>query len=179
MVVVAVIVCAAVFGGADQYLGSFPTLSWAAPASLLSAPWLLIAFIAGCTQRNPKRGALLGLGATAAALVGYGLMTLSPIENAHLGWVSATGFVHSEWRAFAGAVLTGPLFGWFGHRWRIARAWIGAIVTAAAFCLEPLAHDLVSDPVTSAAVAHTEIALGGLMVAYVLLSIGRHRLRHR
>ena len=178
MVVVAVLACAAMFGGADQYLGSFPTLSWAAPASLLSAPWLLIAFIAGCTQRDPKRSALLGVAATASALAGYGLMTLSPIENAHLTWASVTGFVYSEWRVFAGAVVTGPLFGWFGHRWRVASAWAGAIVTAAAFCLEPLAHDLASDPVTSAAVAHIEIAVGALMVAFVVLSTG-WRLRHR
>jgi MFS family permease len=122
-----VLVLAAVFGGADQYLGSFPTLSW----------------------------------------------------GAHLSWVSAGRFVYSESLAFAGALISGPLFGWFGQRWRVARAWVGAIVTAAAFCLEPFAHQVLRDPVSSALVARAEIAVGVLMFGCVVLSTGRRRLRHR
>src|SRR5438094_10129252 len=87
MYVVAVAVALAlsvVFGGTDQYLGSLSGHPWAADVSLPSAPWLVLAFLAGWTQREPKRAALLGFACTASALVGYGLMTLSPVENAHL-----------------------------------------------------------------------------------------------
>jgi hypothetical protein len=44
----------------------------------------VLTFVAGWTQLDARRTALLGLAYTAWALVGYGLMTLSPIENAHL-----------------------------------------------------------------------------------------------
>ena len=51
-VVVGVLLAAFVFGGADQYLGALPVklwpagidVTWATDVSLLSAPWLLLAF---------------------------------------------------------------------------------------------------------------------------------------
>ena len=94
MIVVAALLLAALFGGGDQYLGSMSWHPWAADVSLLSAPWLVLAFIAGWTQRDPRRAALLGLACTASAFLGYGLMTLSPVENAHLSLQSAAAFVH-------------------------------------------------------------------------------------
>src|ERR1700748_178281 len=102
MVPAIVLVIAAIFGGVDQYLGSFSAHPWMSDVSLLSAPWLVLAFLAGCTQRDPRRAALLGIGCTFAALVGYGVMTLSPIENAHLNAASVAGFVGSERRVFIG-----------------------------------------------------------------------------
>ena len=52
MVVLAVVLA---FGGGDQYLGSLLAHPWAADVSVLSAPWLALAFLAGWTQREPKR----------------------------------------------------------------------------------------------------------------------------
>src|SRR6185437_13712871 len=117
------LVLALAFGAGDQYLGSMSWHPWAADVSLLSAPWLVVAFLAGWTQRDPRRGALLGLACTFVALLGYGLMTLSPVENAHLGVQTVRGFVESERRVLVGGLVTGPLFGWFGQRWRARRAW--------------------------------------------------------
>src|SRR5438874_5747841 len=114
MIVVVALVLAALFGGGDQYLGSMSWYPWAADVSLLSAPWLVLAFVAGWTQRDPRRAALLGLACTASAFLGYALMTLSPVENAHLSLQSAAAFVRSESPAMVGGLLTGPLFGWFG-----------------------------------------------------------------
>src|SRR5690349_1793890 len=153
-------VLAAAFGAGDQYLGSLSWHPWAADVSLLSAPWLVLPFLAGWTQRDARRAALLGLACTLAALAGYGLMTLSPVENAHLTVQSATGFAHSEARVFVGGIVTGPLFGWLGQRWRTERAWAGALVTAAAVALEPLAHAFAGAPIRFAAVATAEVAAG-------------------
>jgi hypothetical protein len=110
----------------------------------------LLAFAGGYTQRDPRRAALVGLGCTAAALVGYFLMTDSPAEGAHYTLTNARGFFVSEHLVLLGAVVTGPLFGWFGQQWRTRRAIAGALVTAAALCLEPLVRKGLgrSDPLS-------------------------------
>lgn len=159
----------AAFGAGDQYLGSGHVLGsgWTIDVSLLSAPWLVFAFVAGCTQNKPRRAALLGLGCTAAALVGYFLMTDSPLEGAAYTLANARGFLVSSHTVLLGAVLTGPLFGWFGQRWRTRRALLGALVTAAALCLEPLAHRASVNPIRVEGVAIAEVGIGFLFVAYV------------
>ncbi|MFL5954736.1 MAG: DUF6518 family protein [Gaiellaceae bacterium] len=173
MVVVVALVLAALFGAGDQYLGSLPWHPWAWDISLLSAPWLVLAFLAGCTQRDPRRAVLLGLGCTLAALAGYGLMTLSPFENAHLNLRTVTAFGRSETPVIVGGLFTGPLFGWFGHRWRTRRAWIGAFVTAAALFLEPAARIAAGNGIRIRAVSIAEVAAGIAMAMYVVA--GRRR----
>lgn len=171
MVPAIALVLAAVFGGVDQYLGSFSAHPWMADVSLLSAPWLAIAFLAGRTQESPRRAAGLGLACTAAALSGYAAMTLSPIENAHFTTRALAGFVSSERFVLVGGIITGPLFGWFGQLWRVRRARLGAIVTSLAIALEPLvrttapAYHNVRDHIVAAA----EIAVGAIACLYVAL----------
>src|ERR1044071_8600396 len=101
MVVALALVLSAAFGAGDQYLGSLLgsghvwAAGWASDISLLSAPWVVLAFVAGATQRDPRRAALLGLACTYAALLGYGVMTLSPAEGAHITLATVRGFVYS------------------------------------------------------------------------------------
>ena len=80
-----------------------------------------LAFLAGATQRKPWRAALLGLGATSAALVGYCLLTDSPLEGAQYTLANTRGFFFSNAPVVLGGIFTGPLFGWFGQQWRSAR----------------------------------------------------------
>jgi hypothetical protein len=167
VVPVLALVLAALFGATDQYLGSFSMHPWMADVSLLSAPWLVLAFLAGCTQREPKRAALLGIGCTFAALIGYGAMTLSPVENAHLSVATAAAFIRSQSGVFIGAVVTGPVFAWFGQRWRVDRAWRGALATAAALCFEPLARIPTGHAIRSSTVLLAEVAVGIAMMSYV------------
>jgi hypothetical protein len=180
VVVALALVLSAAYGAGTQYLGA-RVPGWGPDAAQLSAPWLLIAFLAGSTQRTPRRGALVGLGATAAALVGYWLMTDSPAEGAHYTLAFARGFFTSNLLVVVGGLVTGPLFGWFGQRWRTRRALLGALVTAAALCLEPLARRaplgvvhafghgyLVANPIGSHAVIMVEVAAGLLFAAFVL-----------
>jgi hypothetical protein len=173
-VVAFALVLSAVFGAGDQYLGSLTgsghvwAAGWSSDISLLSAPWLVLPFVAGATQRDPRRAALLGLACTYAALLGYGLMTLSPVENAHVTAATIRGFFISERAVLIGGILTGPLFGWFGQQWRARRAITGALVTAAALCLEPLARRVTIDPIQFRAVWLAEVATGLVLAAAVL-----------
>ena len=171
------LVLSAAFGAGDQYLGSGHVLGsgWTTDVSLLSAPWLALAFAAGCTQKEPRRAALLGLGCTAAALLGYFLMTDSPLEGAQYTLANARGFVVSSHSVLLGAVVTGPLFGWFGQRWRTQRALLGALVTAGALCLEPFARRASVDPIRFRAVVIAEVAAGLLLAAYVAMARVTHR----
>ena len=163
------LVLSAAFGAGDQYLGSLPgsghfwAAGWSTDISLLSAPWLVLPFVAGATQKLPRR----------AALLGYGLMTLSPIEHAHLTVATVRGFFISERGVLLGGIVTGPLFGWFGQQWRTRGAIAGALVTAAALCLEPLARRVTIDPIGQRDVWLAEVAAGLAFAAAVLVT--RHR----
>ena len=174
MAVVIALVLSFAFGAGDQYLGSLPgsghvwAIHWSTDISLLSAPWLVLPFVAGATQRLPRRAAWLGLACTYAALLGYGLMTLSPIEHAHITAATVRGFFISERSVLVGGIVTGPLFGWFGQQWRTKRTIAGALVTAAALCLEPLVRHLTINPIGDRDVWLAEVAAGLGLAAVVL-----------
>lgn len=161
------VILACAFGAADQYLGSLSAHPWATDVSLLSAPWLLLAFLVGWAQQAPRRAAVLGLACTLSALVGYGLMTLSPFEGAEFTRRSVAGFVVSQSPVIVGGLFTGPLFGWLGNRWRTDRGWLGALAIAAAFCLEPLARIPAGHPIDTRAVWVGQVAVGLAMVLYL------------
>jgi hypothetical protein len=178
-VAIALVVSAA-FGALDQYLGSLEgsghawAVGWSVEVSLLSAPWLLLPFLAGATQRDPKRAALLGLACTYTALLGYALMTISPVENAQFTIATIRSVVYSQRQWFIGGLMTGPLFGWFGQQWRSGKMLAGALLVAAALCLEPFASRLGANPVRYARVTVGEIVVGVLLAAAVLIRHRRH-----
>jgi hypothetical protein len=94
-------------------------------------------------------------------------MTLSPVENANLNLQSIHALVVSESRVIVGGLITGPLFGWFGNRWRNERAWLGALAAVGAVCFEPLARASVGDSIRFRSVWLAEVAVGVVMLAYV------------
>jgi hypothetical protein len=69
----------------------------------------------------------------------------------------------------AGDQYLGPLFGWFGQQWRTRRKIAGALVTAAALCLEPLVRRASVDPIRFRAVWLAEVAAGLVLGAAVVL----------
>jgi hypothetical protein len=176
--IVLALVLSAAFGAGDQYVGSLTgsghvwAAGWSSDVSLLSAPWVVLAFVAGATQRDPRRAALLGLACTYAALLGYAVMTLSPVEHAHVTVATLRGFVVSERLVLVGGIVTGPLFGWFGQQWRTRRAIAGALVMAATLCLEPLARKVTIDPITHRDVWVAEVASGLALAAALLVTRG-------
>ncbi len=175
MSVVLALVLSAAFGAGDQYLGSLEgsghvwAAGWSAAVSLLSAPWLLLPFVAGCTERTARSAALLGLACTYVALLGYGVMTLGPLEHAHVTLATVRGFVGSERSVLVGGIVTGPFFGWLGWRWRVRREIASALVPAAALCLEPLARTVSIDPIRYRNVWVAEVAAGLALAAAMLV----------
>lgn len=115
----------------------------------------------------------LGVLCTIAALGGYWLTTLSPLEGAQLSVRGIRGILISQSVLVAGGFVTGPLFGWLGNRWRTDRWSVGALAVAGAVCLEPLAHAAVGSAIRSPGVWGGEVALGLLMTIYVV-SATRH-----
>jgi hypothetical protein len=171
-------VLSAAYGAGSQFLGA--RMPWGHDVASLSAPWLVLAFLAGSTQRTSRRAALLGLGCTAAALTGYWLMTDSPVEGASYTLANAHGFFVSNAAVVLGGLVTGPLFGWLGQGWRTRRALSGALICAVALCLEPLARRaplgeihylghgyLIATPIDSRVVVLAEVAAGLLFAAAV------------
>ena len=90
MAYVAAVIVGLLYGAVDQYLGSLTFLvhfgRWPSTASQMSAPWLVLPFLLGCSQVRARRAALLGLVVTEAALIGYFAMTVSPLEGVPLGF---------------------------------------------------------------------------------------------
>jgi hypothetical protein len=167
------LVLALLLGAADQYLGSLSAHPWGADVSGLSAPWLVLPFIAGAAQVTPRKACLCGGIATLLALIGYCLMTLSPVENAHLSTDGIRSFVRAgNWRWFAGGLVTGPVAGWLGHRWRHDRLAVAGVAAAAALVLEPVVRMRAGFAVRSTAVAAAEV-LAGLCAAVAAVRIGR------
>ena len=164
---VVALVLATALGAGDWYLGTFARHPWGAARSL-SAPWLVLAFVAGGTQRGPKRAAALGLACTYAALVGYGLMILWPGGAHHLTLGEALAYLGHERAVFLASLVTAPLFGWFGWRWRDGSTIAGALVTAAMLCLEPLARALTAHPIRFLDVALVEVVAGLALAAAVV-----------
>jgi hypothetical protein len=162
------------FGAADQYLGSRTAMfgAWASTAAQMSAPWLLLPFVAGMTQQRARRAALLGLVVTASALFGYFAMTYSPIEihpwsvnRFTTGMVAVTTTGYNPFYILAGLV-TGPVFGLLGQRWRVYRSWASAALVAGVLCLEPLARWAAGQLPPPAPVWTVEIA-SGVVVAFL------------
>lgn len=106
-------VVAGLFKGADPGLR--------AAIGNLSAPWLLVAFLAALRSRTPLRGALMGLVSTVVALVGfYAAVTIA--LAGHLGggghWRELVVEAGANRVYFLAGLVTGPVLG-------AAGAWVG------------------------------------------------------
>lgn len=165
----------ALFGAGDQYLGSLVHLgAWSASASLLSAPWLVLPFAVGCTQLRARTAMLGGLAATASGLAAYWAMLDSPLEGAEWSVHELRGWLASNVVVVVGGLITGPLYGYLGQRWRVRRAWLSAVLVAGALCLEPFAQR-VAGRVQSPVVSMVEVAAGAALAAYFGLRGTRFR----
>jgi Family of unknown function (DUF6518) len=177
------VIAGLVFGAGDQYLGTLAAGSflgtWSWTVSGMSAPWVIAPFLAGMTQDRSRRAIKLGLVVTLSALAGYFAMSHSPMEGAALKefWprvvrMITTGF-NPAW--IAAGLVTGPLFGFLGNRWRVARWWVSAAAFVGSLCLEPLARlpvgMLSANPIVWAA----EVATGAIAAAWFVHEIANGR----
>ena len=173
---------AAAFGAADQYLGTVRFLDafgrWPSTVSQVSATWLLLPFLAGCTQRSARSAAAIGLVSTEVALLSYALMTVSPFEGVALARAPAAfaAMAAANMVYVTCGLATGPAYGWLGYRWRTARAPVAAALVIGALCLEPLVRSAVGQKYHPAIVWQVEVVLGvALAVAWVATIATRRR----
>jgi hypothetical protein len=171
------------FGAGDQYLGTLTVGSalgtWTWTVSGMSAPWLLLPFVAGLTQDRARRAMALGLVVTLSALLGYFVMSHSPLEGGRVeDWAGrvvrmiTTGY-NPLW--IAGGLVTGPAFGFLGQRWRMRRSWISAVAVTIALCLEPLARAAAGMDLDPAVVWLVEVAVGLCAAAAFAWAIANRR----
>lgn len=151
------------FGAADQYLGSLSAHPWATDVSLLAAPWLLLPFAAGYTQRTARGACLLATLCVFVALAGFIAMTLSPTEHAKYSLTGLMGLVGGQARWFVFGAATAPVFGWLGYRWRTDRVLWAPVIAAASLCLEPPARTVIW-PIHSPQVRWAEIGSGVVLL---------------
>jgi hypothetical protein len=165
------------FGAADQYLGTLHAINslgwWSVSVSLLSAPWLILPFCAGWTQRRPQRAVLAGLVVTLAALMGYFAMTLSPVEGAHFTLRGVRGLLGSNQLNEVGGVIGGPVFGWLGYCWHTRRSWWAAACVTGLLCFEPLAVIAAGRGVGRSLVVWTFEVVVGLAAGAWFCSVAR------
>lgn len=179
MAFLAIVLGGLVFGAGDQYLGTVHAVaamgSWSTSVSLLSAPWLILPFLVGTTQGQPRRAAVAGLAVTLSALAGYFAMTLSPIEGVHFSFVEARGLVGTNQLNEIGGLVCGPLFGWLGYRWHARRSWLAAALASGALCLEPIAVTVAGrNEGRSGVVWALEVVVGLAIGTWFLLISRRH-----
>ena len=186
---------AVAFGAGDQYLpvaipvSSHPgAYGFAVTVSKMSAPWLLVPFLAGAWQGGQRRAALVGLASSWLSVLAYVLMIVSPMEGAHLTPGTFASSLVSQWPWFAGGLVAGPLYGWLGHRWRARRSPAAALLAALPVLFEPVARWLATRasgtgspwfpwPVQGSGLAAelAELAVGLLLTGAVITVIARGR----
>lgn len=157
------------FGAGDQYLGSIISLGpWAATASNVSAPWLVLPFAAGWAQPRPRRAMAAGLVAVLAALLGYFMMTVSPFESVPASRFGSALYAvaRSNELWIVGGILTAPLYGFLGHRWRRGRAVSSAVLLAGCVCLEPVVRWTLGRLPPQYGVWGVEVAIGVAIAVY-------------
>jgi hypothetical protein len=161
------------FGAADQQLGTLTAElgPWTSTAAQVSAPWLVLPFLIGISQPRARRAAVLGLIVTESALLGYFLMTYSPLEihpwtfdRFTHGMIAVTTSGYNPFYILGG-LATGPLFGLLGQRWRIRRSLVSAAVVAGALCLEPFVRWAAGQLMPPAPVWVVEVASGAAIAA--------------
>ena len=183
MAYVIAIVAGFVFGAADQYLGSLKAGAvlgtWTWTVSGMSAPWLILPFVAGMTQERRRRAMTLGLVVTMAALAGYFAMSNSPMEGAPIDrfWGRVATMITTGYNPLwiLAGIVTGPLYGFLGHRWRVARSWVSAVLVTAALCFEPLARKFAGMLSGPALVWGVEVVIGAFVAVLFAFMITTSR----
>jgi hypothetical protein len=183
VIYVVAIVVGLAFGAGDQYLGTVHGLTtlgpWAVSISQMAALWVLLPFLFGCSQRRPREAALVGLVATVAALLGYWAMTVSPMEGValHSAPSAARAWLGGNLGWWVAGAITGPLFGYLGHRWRQDGWWAGPALLTAVFLLEPVARRASDRLIGPSWVWVAEFAVGAGMAVAFAASVPMRRKR--
>lgn len=111
----------------------------------LSAPWVLIPFLAGARSRNVWRGAVFGVAVTLAAFLGFYLAEAAILDLGPHPWyvdvqLTVRWNVYETW-----GIASGVLYGALGALWSSRRSPAAATAVGLAFVAEPLVVLLLRD----------------------------------
>ena len=153
-----------------------------------ASPWLVLAFLAGWSQRSPIWAAAAGALADVAAVVGfYGsflfLDNLDPLQQStpflaraasNMGqWL---GFV-SPWLAIA--TLAGLSYGLIGYWWGRTRSVIAGVLVGLPFVLEPLGWTVIKGYLPHPySIWIIEAVLGMGVLVWIIVAKNGHRALH-
>jgi hypothetical protein len=184
VIYVVAIVVGLAFGAGDQYLGTIHSLTalgpWAVSISQMAALWVLLPFLFGCSQRRTRDAAVVGLVSTVAALFGYWAMTVSPMEGVALRSApsAAVAWLGGNVVYWLAGLVTGPVFGYLGCRWRRDGWWAGPALLTAVFLLEPIVRRASNRLIGPSWVWVAEFAVGaGMVVAFAASAPTRRKRR--
>ena len=116
----------------------------------LSTPWLLVGFLAGTRCSTMLSGALVGLAATMAALMGFYLVNALAYDQGAGSTYADLRLVFSANRGYLeGGLVTGLLFGLLGAWWSRRRGLgvsvvVGALLVAVLVALGVVGPDAVA-----------------------------------
>jgi hypothetical protein len=105
----------------------------------MSAPWVLVAWWAGSRAGRASLGAVFGLAATLAALVGFYVVSgiVEPMGRPTvLGDIASWASANRVW--FEAGLVSGPVFGALGGWWARRRSPSAAVVVGALLAGEPV-----------------------------------------
>jgi len=132
----------------------------------ISAPWLLLPFVAGATSKRLRSAAVTGLAASLAALVAFYVAESRILDLGVHPWLVDLRLAVTAGQTYmATALLSGPLFGLLGGIWPRRRSLLAVATVAAMFVLEPLA-------VWGVEHAQGHVASTGLLTQYPWIWIG-------
>lgn len=143
--VVVVLLAAAAFGVAMAAIKGQGTGARDALGNV-SAPWLLLAFIAGATAARGRllSAAAAGITASLAALLSFYVAESRLLDLGAHSWLVDLRLAVVAGRIYiATALMSGPIFGVLGGVWSRRRAPLVGLTVGAMFVLEPVAVWLV------------------------------------
>jgi hypothetical protein len=105
----------------------------------ISAPWLLLSFLAGASFPRVRVAALVGLGAAFTALCAFYAAESVILDLGPHSWMSDLNLTVRAGRGyFLEAMVSGPIFGSLGGVWAKRRSAAAAAFVALLFVCEPL-----------------------------------------
>jgi hypothetical protein len=139
----------------------------------LSAPWLLLPFVAGATAGGGRvgRAALVGLLVSFGALAGFYVANSFVLQLGPHPWLVDLRLAFGAGYFFKLAMLSGPAFGVLGARWQTTRSRSLGVLVAALLVFEPFASMAYYGGryTSEASVWAVEVAVGLAVCALVVL----------
>jgi Family of unknown function (DUF6518) len=135
-VVLGVLVVAAVFGAVEQWAGAgHPAFVTALGG--MSAPWLFLPFLVGASRASRGSALVLGFAVVLVAVAGFLAASAGLVQTFTSGPSAVLGAMLGQLPWLLGAVVSGPVYGLLGYRWRVPGSWRLALAVTAPVMLEP------------------------------------------